>query len=69
MLYDPKDHYTPEETSTEFKKKQKRFWMISFGGSNHDEVVKVCLVDILYQVFFRRFLVMVEKRIINECYY
>ena len=43
--------------------------MISFGGSNHDEVVKVCLVDILYQVFFRRFLVMVEKRIINECYY
>ncbi len=23
MLYDPKDHYTPEETTTEFKKKEK----------------------------------------------
>src|SRR5580704_13697073 len=23
MLYDPKDHYTPEETATEFKKKEK----------------------------------------------
>ena len=47
MLYDPKDHYTPEETSTEFKKKEKiyeRFLMFKQArflkkGKKHNPLI------------------------------